>query len=70
MKVMELTFMSDGFRGWLLVLALGMFVLSWTAETLIFPRLARIIRHARARLQPNHRKRRRQYKVILEEMDR
>ncbi|KAJ5584088.1 uncharacterized protein N7459_003888 [Penicillium hispanicum] len=66
--VMELTFMSDGFRGWLLVLALGIFMLSWVAEVTIFPRLARVLGQARARLQPSYRKKRRQYKVLLEEL--
>lgn len=67
-KVMELTWMSDNYRGWLLALAFGAFALSWAAETTVFPRLARIIGHARVRLQPNYRKKRRQYKVFLEEM--
>lgn len=67
-SVMQLTWMSNGFRGWLLALALGAFVLSWMAEGVVFPRLARIMGHARARLQPNYRKKRRQYKVLLEEM--
>jgi cation-transporting ATPase 13A3/4/5 len=38
------------------------------AEAVAFPRLARFLGHARARLQPNFRKKRRQYKVLLEEM--
>lgn len=67
-KVMQLTWMSDNFRTALLALAFGVFALSWTAETVVFPRFARIIGHARARLQPNYRKKRRQYKVLLEEM--
>ena len=60
--------MSDSYRGWALTLAFGMFALSWLAETTIFPRIARAIGHARARLQPNYQKKRRQYKVLLEEM--
>lgn len=67
-KVMELTWMSDNFRRWLLALAFGAFALSWAAETVVFPRLARIIGHTRVRLQPNYHKKRRQYKVLLEEM--
>lgn len=67
-KVMELTWMSDSFRKWLIALAFGAFALSWAAETVVFPRLARIIGHARVRLQPNYRKKRREYKVLLEEM--
>lgn len=67
-KVMQLTWMSDSFRRWLLVLAFGSFALSWMAETVVFPRLARIVGHAGVRLRPNCRKKRRQYKVLLEEM--
>ncbi|KAJ5169122.1 cation-transporting ATPase [Penicillium canariense] len=67
-SVMQLTFMSDGFRSWIMALAFGAFVLTWIAEAVAFPRLARIIGHIRARLQPNFRKKRRQYKVLLEQM--
>lgn len=67
-SVMELTWMSDGYRGWALALAFGMFTLSWLAETTIFPRIARVIGHARTRLRPNYQKKRRQYKILLEEM--
>lgn len=66
--VMQLTYMSDGFRTWLLALAVGIFGLSWVAEKNIFPRLAQMLGHARARLQPNYRKKRRMYKVLLEEL--
>ncbi|KAJ5179631.1 hypothetical protein N7492_002841 [Penicillium capsulatum] len=66
--VMQLTSMSDTFRGWLLVLAFGFFALSWLAESVVFPRLARMVGNARVRLQRNFRKKRRQYKVLLEEM--
>jgi cation-transporting ATPase 13A3/4/5 len=65
---MQLTFMSDGFRSWLVALALGVFALAWMAEKNLFPRLAQILGHTRARLQPNYQKKRRMYKVLLEEM--
>ncbi|KAJ5792184.1 uncharacterized protein N7503_008162 [Penicillium pulvis] len=67
-NVLELTMMSDTYRGCILALALGMFALAWSAEVTVFPRLARIIGHARTRLQPSYRKKRRQYKVLLEGM--
>jgi cation-transporting ATPase 13A3/4/5 len=67
-SVMELTFMSDGFRSWVVALALGAFALALLAETIAFPHLARIIGHIRARLRPNYRKKRRQYKILLEQM--
>lgn len=67
-NVMQLTFMSDSFRSCVVALAFGAFALAWTAETIAFPRLARILGHLRTRLQPNFRKKRRQYKVLLEQM--
>ncbi|KAJ5661616.1 uncharacterized protein N7477_009232 [Penicillium maclennaniae] len=66
--VMQLTWMSDGYRLWILLFAFAAFALSWTAEVVAFPRLARFLGHARACLQTNFRKKRRQYKVLLEEM--
>jgi cation-transporting ATPase 13A2 len=68
MDVMQLTWMSDGYRIWLVLFAFVAFGLSWTAEVVAFPRLAGFLGHARARLQPSFRKKRRQYKVLLEEM--
>ncbi|KAJ5502001.1 ATPase P-type K/Mg/Cd/Cu/Zn/Na/Ca/Na/H-transporter [Penicillium fimorum] len=65
-EVMQLTFMSDPFKTWLIALAFGIFVLSWTAEKNIFPRVAQMLGHARARLQPTYRKKRKMYKVLLE----
>ncbi|KAJ5501698.1 ATPase P-type K/Mg/Cd/Cu/Zn/Na/Ca/Na/H-transporter [Penicillium expansum] len=65
-EVMQLTFMSDVFKLWLLALASGIFVLSWTAEKNIFPRVAQMLGHTRARLQPHYRKKRKMYKVLLE----
>ena len=60
--------MSDGYRIGLVLLALGFFVSSWTAEATLMPRLAQIIGHMRVRIQTNYRKKRRQYKKLLEEM--
>ncbi|KAJ5736601.1 uncharacterized protein N7483_001726 [Penicillium malachiteum] len=67
-SIMQLTWMSDTYRGCALGFAIGMFALSWISETAVSPKLARILGHARTRLQPNYRKKRRQYKVLLEEM--
>lgn len=67
-EVMQLTFMSDGFRSWLIALAFGIFLLAWISEKNLFPRVAQILGVARARLQPGYRKKRRMYKVLLEEM--
>ncbi|KAG2412653.1 hypothetical protein HFD88_010210 [Aspergillus terreus] len=67
-RVMQLTYMSTGFSWCILVLAIGSFLFSWAAERTIFPRLARILGHIKTRLQPGRGKKRRQYKVLLEEM--
>lgn len=67
-EVMQLTYMSDGFRSWLVALAFGIFFLAWIAEKNILPRVAQMIGVIRARLQTDYRKKRRMYKILLEEM--
>ncbi|KAL3458039.1 hypothetical protein BJX64DRAFT_267592 [Aspergillus heterothallicus] len=69
-RVMQLTYLSNGFATWLLGLALGSFLLAWLAERTLFPQLARIFGRVKILLQPGHQKQRRQYKVLLEEMGR
>ena len=66
--VMQLTILSGNFEVFLLALAIGTFLLSWIAERHLFPRLARVLGKVYMRLRPQHRKQRRQYKVLLEEM--
>lgn len=66
--VMQLTFLSGNFEAFLLALAIGTFLLSWIAERNFFPRLAKVLGKVYIRLRPRHRKQRRQYKVLLEEM--
>ncbi|KAJ5081402.1 hypothetical protein NUU61_009666 [Penicillium alfredii] len=70
LDVMQLTWMSSGFKTWLVALAFGTFTVSWMAEQKLLPHLARILGHIRARVQPNYRKKRRQYKVLLDGMRR
>jgi cation-transporting ATPase 13A3/4/5 len=65
---MQLTYLSRDFAIWLFGLAVGSFGFSWIAERALFPRLARILGRAYMLLRPGHRKQRRQYKVLLEEM--
>lgn len=65
---MQLTFLSSGFASWMLALAIGSFFFSWLAERMFFPRLARILGQAYTYLRPAYRKQRRQYKVLLDEM--
>ncbi|KAJ9203835.1 hypothetical protein DTO164E3_2189 [Paecilomyces variotii] len=66
--IMQLTFMSLKFKGCILALAIGQFLLSWIAEKRIFPALAQGLWRVYLRLRPNYRKPRRQYKVVLEQM--
>ncbi|PLN75904.1 hypothetical protein BDW42DRAFT_179820 [Aspergillus taichungensis] len=67
-RVMQLTFLSEGFACWLILLVMGSFLLSWVSEKAVFPELARAIGRAHTFLRPGHRKQRRQYKILLEEM--
>ncbi|KAL4917905.1 hypothetical protein BDW62DRAFT_72569 [Aspergillus aurantiobrunneus] len=66
---MQLTYLSDSFATWLLGLALGSFLLAWLAERKLFPQLARIIGHLKVFFRPGHKKQRRQYKILLEDMN-
>lgn len=66
--LMELTWMSMSFRGFIVVLALGGFALSYLAERILLPKIAKAIGVLRARLRPEHRKKRKEYKLILEGM--
>ncbi|KAL2866337.1 putative P-type ATPase [Aspergillus lucknowensis] len=68
-QVMQLTRLSDAFATWLLGLALASFLLSWSAERNLFPQIARILERPKMLLQPGYQKQRRQYKILLDEMD-
>ncbi|PYH94983.1 hypothetical protein BO71DRAFT_378573 [Aspergillus ellipticus CBS 707.79] len=67
-KVMQLTYLPESFAWSLLAIAAVSFLFSWAAERELFPRLARTLGHMRANLRPGHPKKRRQYKVLLEDM--
>ncbi|OJJ55329.1 hypothetical protein ASPSYDRAFT_159263 [Aspergillus sydowii CBS 593.65] len=69
-RVMQLTYLSDGFATWLLGLAIGSFLFAWLAERTIFPQIARIIGRLKIGMLPGHQKQRRRYKILLEEMTR
>jgi len=66
-KLMELTFMSTKFRVFILVLGLGYFACSFLAEGQLFPRMAKWIGRLNQRLR-GKRKKRKEYKQILENM--
>lgn len=66
--LMELTWMSTSFRIFVLVLATGGFACSYAAERMLFPPLAKWIGKANAWLRPSHKKKRKEYKLIMESM--
>lgn len=66
--VLELTFMSEHFRVFVLVLAMGNYVVSQASERLVFPRLARYVGALQVRIWPERQKKRKEYKVLLEGM--
>lgn len=67
-KTMQLTFVSRGFAFWLFALAISTFLLSLVTERKLFPTLSRTIGHLKTQLRPGTQKQRRQYKVLLDEM--
>ncbi|KAE8132187.1 hypothetical protein BDV38DRAFT_261945 [Aspergillus pseudotamarii] len=67
-QIMQLTFLSGNFAISLLALAVSSFIFSCIAERALFPSLARALGRAYGLLRPGHHKKRRQYKVLLEEM--
>ena len=68
-KFMDLTEMSLDFELMLLALAAIGFAIAYVAERRIFPVMARYIGRLKRTLRPSYHKRRKRYKVILEEMD-
>lgn len=69
MTWMELTFMDVGFRVFIMILGLGNFALAWVAERLLFPGLAKWIGVLKVKLGGEKgRKKRKEYKVIMEGM--
>lgn len=68
-RFMELTEMSSKFEGFLLVLAIGGFACSYVAERYFFPHLAKFIGKVKLRLQGGSKKKRKQYKDVLDVME-
>ena len=67
-KIMQLTDMSIDFKVFVLVLALGGLTCAWIAERRGFLWLARILGNLHDTIWPYRRKKRKEYKRILEEM--
>ncbi|KAL6713089.1 hypothetical protein ACLMJK_009210 [Lecanora helva] len=67
-KIMQLTGMSTDFKAFLLVLAIGGFACAWIAERQVFLWVARILGKAHDTLWPHRKKKRKEYKLVLENM--
>lgn len=65
---MQLTKLSVNFEVFMLLLALGGFACAWIAERRVFLWLARLLGKLHDKLWPHRRKKRKEYKRILEEM--
>ncbi|KAF2654726.1 hypothetical protein K491DRAFT_779258 [Lophiostoma macrostomum CBS 122681] len=68
MRAMELTFMDNAFKLFVLALGLGGFAVSYACERFLFPRLSKGIGSALVWASPRWRKKRKAYKEILEGM--
>ena len=66
--LMVLTPMSVDFKMFLLVLALGGFACAWIAEKRVFLWVARFFGKLYDTLWPHRRKKRKEYKLLLEDM--
>ncbi|MCJ1256606.1 hypothetical protein MMC24_004430 [Lignoscripta atroalba] len=67
-KFMQLTEMSVNFKIFILILALGGFACAWVAERYIFLWLAGFLGRIHDKTWPQRRKKRKQYKVLLDQM--
>jgi cation-transporting P-type ATPase 13A2 len=66
--LMQLTRMSFGFKSWLFALAIGGFGIAYISERQLFPELARLTGKFIRRMRPNKPKKRKQYKVLFEDL--
>lgn len=69
-RFMQLTYMSMDFELSLLLLAAIGFAIAWSAERYLFPHLARFIGRLKKQLKPSRQKKRKEYKVLLEDIRR
>lgn len=65
---MQLTYVTAGFKVFLLVLAIGGFVCAWIAEGRIFLWVARVLSQIHDYFWPHRRKKRKQYKLLQNSM--
>lgn len=66
--LMDFTDISNNFKIFLLALGFGGFACSYAAEIYLFPALAKFVGKTKERLFPSLRKKRKEYKLILETM--
>lgn len=67
-EFMQLTWLSNGFKVFILVLSAGGFACSWFGEDFVFPALARGVGRVKDRVMPGARKVRKEYKLYNEQM--
>ena len=67
-SLMDLTYMSWDFKVILLVMAVVGFAVMYASEIWFFPRLAKWIGDLNVKLRPKSRKKRKEYKIIVEGM--
>lgn len=65
---MQLTWLSTNFKLFILILGLGGFACAWVAERHLFQWIARLLGRAHDRIWPQRRKKRKEYKRLLERM--
>ncbi|KIW71556.1 hypothetical protein, variant [Phialophora macrospora] len=68
MQFMDLTEMSPDYDVFLLALAIAGFAVAYLTERHFFPLLAKFIGRVKLKLRPGHPKKRKQYKIIAEEI--
>ncbi|MCJ1234491.1 hypothetical protein MMC14_002452 [Varicellaria rhodocarpa] len=65
---MQLTKLSTGFKIFILIIAGGGFASAWISESRVFPWVARLLGWAHDRAWPQHRKKRKVYKQLIDNM--
>ena len=65
---MQLTEVSVGFKVFILILAGSNFMCAWISEKRVFPWLAGFLGKAHDRIWPQHQKKRKVYKQVMEKM--
>ena len=67
-SLMQFTYMSNTFKGFITLLAVAGGSLAWISEQRLFPTLARTIGKIQGKLMPKRRKQKKEYKQLLIDM--